>query len=167
MVQRYDEPDNRNNERTLLDIIREAVKDCCLNPDRVRKVWVPKRREYDFYPLEDIMRGVSSIRRAVEIFRLTEKTDPRNPTAIDPIYRPMIISYIIRRDLSNTGHFFKRGGAICYHDHNLEEDIPTDCPKWDDYLWTRYGVETWSSKDLPRYIREDIQLFARPEAVDE
>ena len=148
------------NRGDILSIFTAAVKAEAKMPERVRKIWDNETQSYDFTSLEEILSRVYDIKEAVSIFRMSDKSDSRSPTALEPDIRQRIISNAVERDMMARGKFLcdEGTGTVYYFDRNDHKVFTFKSADMKEHMKNRYGVNV--SNQEGRFIVESIETTA-------
>lgn len=119
-----------------------ALEEQQVNPYRVRRVWDKEAKENNFFGIFDILDHVDSLKKAIAIFRRTDKYDFRTPNLVEASLRDRIISGVIMRDMQKKGKFLYDVDAdrVYYFSRKEHEVFPLNSHHARHYFQYKYGV---------------------------
>ena len=151
----------------VISIFKAALKENGIDPSRVRKEWKNKEQCYEYHGIDEILSGVRSLKEAIAIFRRSEKSDSRTPTAIEEGIKKRVISGVVRRDLQRKGRFLKDSSNKAYYFYEKEKKVYR-ISELEPLLYELYGINAateegrFTLKELESYalrFGEEIEIF--------
>jgi len=125
-------------------IFLSALKEESIPANKVRKVWNNENQCYDFYSIYDILEGIDDIKKALAIFRRSEKSYKRTPTAVENSQKKRIISGVVKRHMEKNGKFLfdKKTDGCFYYSENRHDVFDIESQYGKAYLDENYGVKS-------------------------
>lgn len=140
-----------------------SLEENMVNPHRVRKIWNNEDNLYEFKGIWEILNGVDDLERCISVFRRTEKTDFRTPTAVEKSLRKNIIAGVVLRDMKHEGKFlYEESTEVVYYFHEESHNVfNLQSPDSRGYLSRNYGIN--ASTTMGEFVFEGLKTYGECE----
>ncbi|MBO8182716.1 MAG: toprim domain-containing protein [Archaeoglobus sp.] len=141
----------------VISLFKAALKENGIDPSMARASWNNKEQCYEYTSIDELLEGIRDLKKAIAVFRRSEKSDPRTPTAIEEKVKKRVISGVIRRDLERKGKFLKDKSNLGYYFYEQEKKV-YKIQELEPLLSELYGVNL--ATDEGRFILKDLENYS-------